>query len=260
MSPTNLRLENIFSDAVIPEALSEAVLYDTKANTKERKMIITIASKKLIPYDVIEEFKKYIKEKYNLASFVLKVKYIETTLSDLGIKGYYKNLVFYVNEVVPGVRHLFLDSSAHLNGDVLTICCKYGIGLLEDMQCADTIKRLIAAQTGAAVEVEFVDESDSEEYEKVIEEALNALPEIEAPAESDTAVTAPEEDSNIIYGKEIKDEPVAISEISMDAKFVTIQGDIIYFDSREVKNEKTMAKFYLADESDALFQIKNLHR
>ena len=251
MSPTNLRLENIFSDAVIPEALSEAVLYDTKANTKERKMIITIASKKLIPYDVIEEFKKYIKEKYNLASFVLKVKYIETTLSDLGIKGYYKNLVFYVNEVVPGVRHLFLDSSAHLNGDVLTICCKYGIGLLEDMQCADTIKRLIAAQTGAAVEVEFVDESDSEEYEKVIEEALNALPEIEAPAESDTAVTAPEEDSNIIYGKEIKDEPVAISEISMDAKFVTIQGDIIYFDSREVKNEKTMAKFYLADESDA---------
>ena len=58
MSPTNLRLENIFSDAVIPEALSEAVLYDTKANTKERKMIITIASKKLIPYDVIEEFKK----------------------------------------------------------------------------------------------------------------------------------------------------------------------------------------------------------
>ena len=103
MSPTTLRLENIFSDAVIPEALAKAVVYDTKANANERKMIITIAYDELIPYDIIEEFKKYIKEKYSLSLFLLKVKYINTDLDTLGIDGYYKNLVFYVNEEL-GIR------------------------------------------------------------------------------------------------------------------------------------------------------------
>ena len=249
MSPTNLRLSNIFSDAIIPEALTDSVIFDTKANAAERTMTITIASEVLIPYDIIEEFKKYIREKYNLVSFLLKVKYIDTDPETLGIEGYYKNLVFYINEVVPGVRHLFLDSAAELNEGVLTIHCKYGVGMLADMKCADTLKRLVYAQTGCNVEVEFIDESDMVEYEKALEETLSSLPEIEAVPE------APEpekkEETDVIYGKEIKDEVIPISEIPMDAKFVTLQGDIIFLDSREVKNEKTMVKFYLADESDA---------
>ena len=250
MSPTTLRLENIFSDAIIPSALCDATIYDTKANSNERKMIITIASKSLIPYEIIEEFKKYIKEKYSLTMFVLKVRYLDATVTKLGLEDYYKNLVFYVNEVVPGVRHLFLDSYASFDSDVLTIHCKYGVGLLHDMQCADTIKRLISAQTGQSLEVEFADESSIEEYEKVIEETLTSLPEIEISAEQ--SVPAPEEEnSDIIYGKEIKDMPVAIADIPMDAKFVTLEGDIIHLETRETKNDKTIVKFYLSDDTDA---------
>ena len=114
MSPTTLKLDKLFANAVIPEQLSDVTVYNTNANSNDRTMIVTVCSEKLIPYDVIEEFKSYIKEKYSLNLFLLKVKYINKTISELGVEDYYKNLVFYVNEVINGVRHLFLDSTARL--------------------------------------------------------------------------------------------------------------------------------------------------
>ncbi len=251
MSPTTLKLENIFGDTVIPAELADALVYNTSGNASERTMVITVASDKLIAYDIIENFKEYIKNKFRLNSFLLKVKYINTNLEQLGVDAYYKNLVFYVNEVINGVRHLFLDSSASLEEGVLTVSCRYGVDLLNKMQCGDTIKRLIAAQIGESVEVVFVDDSDVEEYDKAIEETLSHLPVIEAAPEREEKVEEKPQDTDVIYGKKISEDAIAIADIPADAKTVVISGKVIFMDSREVKNEKTMVKFYLADDSDA---------
>ena len=76
MSPTTLKLENIFVNADIPDELKEVFVYSTNANSTERTMTIIVSSQKIIPYDVIENFKSYIKGKYSLNQFLLKVKYI----------------------------------------------------------------------------------------------------------------------------------------------------------------------------------------
>ncbi|MBQ7901533.1 MAG: PHP domain-containing protein, partial [Clostridia bacterium] len=251
MSPTTLKLENIFGDTVIPPELADALVYSTNGNASERTMVITVASDKLIAYDIIEDFKKYIKNKFKLNSFLLKVKYINTSLEQLGVEEYYKNLVFYVNEVINGVRHLFLDSSASLEDGVLTISCRYGVDLLNDMQCGDTIKRLVASQTGETVDVVFEDNSSREEYDQALEETLSNLPVIEAAPPKEEKKEEKPEDSDIIYGRKITEEPIGISDIPADAKTVVIAGKVIFMDSREVKNEKTMVKFYLADDNDA---------
>jgi len=94
MSPTTLKLENLFANAVIPQELSDVTVYNTNANSNDRTMTVTVCSQKLIPYDVIEEFKSYIKQKYALNQFLLKVKYLNKTVSELGVNEYYKNLVF----------------------------------------------------------------------------------------------------------------------------------------------------------------------
>ncbi len=265
MSPTTLRLENIFSKAVIPPELSDAFVYSTNANSSERKLTVTLSANKLIPYKIIEDFKDYIKEKYRLNSFVLKVKYADTTLEDLGIGEYYKNLVFYVNEVIPGVRHLFLDSEASLDEDRLIVHCKYGTGILEEMNCAETVERLIMAQTGCRVNVFFEDESNHEEFDRVLEETLNALPEIEIVPEKPPVEKAPEkEDSSVILGKAIFEDAIPISNIEADAKTVVIEGKVIFLDYRELKSEKILMKFYIADDSDAFtckaFLTKNMHQ
>ena len=251
MSPTSLKLENIFAETVIPAELKDALVYSTSGNAAERTMVITVASQKLIPYDIIENFKNYIKSKFSLNSFLLKVKYVDTTLEELGVDAYYRNLVFYVNEVINGVRHLFLDSTASYEDGVLTVSCRYGVDLLNKMDCADTIKRLILAQVGETVEVVFADNSDAEEFDKAIEETLSHLPEIKAAPVAEEKPEEKPEETDVIYGRKITEDPIAISDITADAKTVVISGKVIFMDSREVKNVKTMVKFYLDDGSDA---------
>ena len=206
MSPTSLKLENIFADTVIPQELKDALVYSTSGNASERTMVITVASQKLIPYDIIENFKDYIKNKFLLNSFLLKVKYVDTTLEELGVDGYYRNLVFYVNEVIKGIRHLFLDSSASYEDGVLTISCRYGVDLLYEMECVDTIKRLILAQVGETVDVVFVDDSDAEEFDKAIEETLSHLPEITAAPRAEEKPEEKPQETDVIYGNKITEE------------------------------------------------------
>jgi len=250
MSPTTLKLENLFANAVIPQELSDVTVYNTNANSNDRTMTVTVCSQKLIPYDVIEEFKSYIKQKYALNQFLLKVKYLNKTVSELGVNEYYKNLVFYVNEVINGVRHLFLDSIARLMKNTLYISCRYGTDMLHDMKCGETISRIILAQTGENISVVFEDDSVEGELEKALEETLENLPVIEAPTPKEE-IKEEKPETDVLYGREIKEDAVAISDISPDARFVVISGLIIFFDSREVRNEKTMVKFYLDDGKDA---------
>ena len=256
MSPTNIKLENVFTGASVPDELKNAVIYDTKASASDRKMTVTIASDSLINYGVIEKFKQYIKDKYSLNEFILKVKYIDVTLEDLGVSEYYGNLVFYVNEVVKGVRHLFLDSTADFDGKTLTIHCKYGTVMLKQLKCDAVIKKLVNLQTGINVEVEFCDDLTGEDIEKMHRETLSSLPVITAPPEKKdepkkAEAAAVDPDSSVILGRPIKEQPVSIADIAEDSRFVVTGGEIIKSDTRELKSGKILVTFDISDPTDA---------
>ncbi len=255
MSPTNLKLENVFVDADIPPELSDALIFDTKASASERKMIITLSSQNLINFKVIEDFKSYIKTKYKLSEFLLKIKYIDTNIELLGIDEYYNNLVFYVNEIVHGVRHLFIDSFASFEDAVLTVHCKYGIDMLKQLKCDEVIKKLTMAQTGENIEVEFKDESNLDELEKAKKQILESLSKKEvvekAPEKPVVEVSTVNEDNPVILGRKIKEQPSPISELEESGKFAVTSGEIIKIDTRELKSGKVLISFYIADDQDA---------
>ena len=149
-------LENLIKGVPVPEPLKNAVIFGTNASSSERKMELTVISEEIIPYEVIEDYKKAVSVKYNLSEFILRVKYENITIDDIDIDLYYKNLVFYVNEIIGGVRHLFLNSRAEYSNGRLLIHCMYGIDMLESLDCANTIKRLVKAQLKADIE-EYID-------------------------------------------------------------------------------------------------------
>ena len=157
MSPTKYKLENLIKGVAVPDELKDTVIYQTNASSTERKMEVTVVSEELIAYDIIEEYKKTVCERFSLNEFILRVKYENLTIDDIDIDKYYKNLVFYVNEIIGGVRHLFLDSFAEYAEGVLKIHCKYGTHMLNSMNCGETRVRLVKAQLKADVEVVFID-------------------------------------------------------------------------------------------------------
>ena len=76
---------------------------------------------------------------------------------------YYENLVFYVNELVPGVRHVFTDSTAKFADGKYTISLKYGTELIENTKCLSLMERIALSQLGCNMEFEFVDDRNEEE-------------------------------------------------------------------------------------------------
>ncbi|MBQ4630787.1 MAG: PolC-type DNA polymerase III [Clostridia bacterium] len=258
MSPTNVKLSDVFPNCEIPEELSDVCIYTTDANATERTMSVTVQATDIIPYGVIENFKKYIAEKYALSSFVLKVRYQDLDIADIDTNLYYSNLIFYVNELIPGVRHIFQDSFADFSNNTYTVHCKYGIQMIEATGCEEMLKRLVQSQLGCSVDFVFVDECNPEEIEKLKEESIKKLPKIEYVPEKKESnpekkeEKSPDEPSEIILGKPIKEDPVEISSISPDDMGdVVIKGIIMNPDSRELRNEKVLYTFFIADNQSA---------
>ncbi len=256
MSPTSLKLCDIFKGFEIPEALCDVHIFSTDADSQKRSMNITVTSEKIIEYLVIEDFKAKVKEKYNLSSFILKVKYQGISLDDIDISLYYSNLIFYVNELIPGVRHIFHESSADYKDKVFTVHCKYGTESLYSSNCGDMLKKIVKAQTGEDVEFVFSDEKNEEEIEKLMQDSLNSLPPIEEVKVQIKEETK-EEDDSVILGKPIFDKIIALSEISSDERSaIATKGVVLSVDSREFISKKTgkpsfILTFIIADTKNA---------
>ncbi len=253
MSPTSLKLSDIFKDVEISAELNDALIFKTDANQAERSMDITITDTKIIPYGVIEDFKAAVCEKYNLNRFVLRVKYVDVDINSIDIDLYYNNLIFYVNELIPGLRHIFTNSTAEFEDGLFKVHLKYGIEMLKGKNCEDMMKRLCLSQLGANAEFEFIDDSDEDQLEKMQEETLSSLEKIVVPEpKEEKSKDAPAEDSEIILGKPISEDAVPINTISPDDMgSVVVRGEIMGVDSRELKNKKILLTFYIADNRSA---------
>lgn len=251
MSPTMYKLDSIIKDVPVPAELADTVIYTTNAVSGERKMSVTVVSECLVPYDVIEEYKAAVRSHYKLNEFILRIKYENITIDEIDINLYYKNLVFYVNEIIHGVRHLFKDSTAEYADGVLTVHCMYGVDMLNSLSCAETLQKLIKSQLKADVRVVFEDDCDEEALEKRKAETLKNIS-VNAPAPIVEPKAEVSGDSPAILGKDISgDTPIAISDITEDIGIVVTCGDIITLDSRELKSEKTLLSFIIADNKSA---------
>lgn len=253
MSPTNYKLENLIKDVEVPPDLKDTVIYSTNAVSAERKMEVTVVSESLVGYKVIEDYKSEVCRRCRLNEFILRIKYENLTIDDIDISQYYTNLVFYVNEIIGGVRHLFAGSSAEYRDGVFTIHCLYGVDMLNELNCADIISRLIKSQLKAEVEVVFEDDSDPEAMERKKEEELKRLAQAAPPPVlKEEQIPSAAENDGTLMGKDISAEAsVGISEIGEDGGTVVTEGEILSTDTRELKSGKTLLTFFLADNTSA---------
>ncbi len=60
------------------------------------------------------------------------------------------------------------------------------------------------------------------------------------------------DDPNLIYGKSFDDDPIAMDQLVTEMGEVTIHGKIINFDTREIRNEKTIIMFAVTDFTDTI--------
>ena len=60
------------------------------------------------------------------------------------------------------------------------------------------------------------------------------------------------DDPNLIYGRNFDDEPITLDQVVTEMGEITIHGKIINFDTREIRNEKTIVMFAVTDFTDTI--------
>ena len=60
------------------------------------------------------------------------------------------------------------------------------------------------------------------------------------------------EDPNIIYGRDFNDDPIELAQVVTEMGEITIHGKILSFDTREIRNEKTILMFAVTDFTDTI--------
>ena len=60
------------------------------------------------------------------------------------------------------------------------------------------------------------------------------------------------DDPNIIYGKNVDEETIDLSQVVSEMGEITIKGKVISFDTREIRNEKTILMFAVTDFTDTI--------
>ena len=60
------------------------------------------------------------------------------------------------------------------------------------------------------------------------------------------------DDPNLIYGKNFDDEPISLDQVVTEMGEITIHGKIINFETREIRNEKTIIMFAVTDYNDTI--------
>ncbi len=59
-------------------------------------------------------------------------------------------------------------------------------------------------------------------------------------------------DPNLIYGRDFEDEPIELSSVVGEMGEITLRGKVISFDTREIRNDKTIVMFAVTDFTDTI--------
>ncbi len=110
-----------------------------------------------------------------------------------------------------------------------------------------------AEEEAAAIEPQMIEQTvkSSEKQKEVLpRKALDS--DTQKPEKGRKRALRRSQNPDVIYGRDFEDEPMPISDIIGQIGEVTIRGQIISLDTREIRNEKTIVIFDLTDFQDTI--------
>ncbi len=130
-----------------------------------------------------------------------------------------------------------------------------------DLQLQQEVDAIIEHAKAVKEEKELQKAQKEAEAEKKEEKAASKSA---APSKAASPKSVPEkksnpswmkkssDDPNLVYGRNFDDEAIELSQVVSEMGEITIRGKIIAFDTREIRNEKTIVMFAITDFTDTI--------
>lgn len=152
----------------------------------------------------------------------------------------------------PAVKHMLMHARWFLEEEKLMIETLGDLSgeLMADYGIVNAIQAFLLQEFGLSYEVTIA--ADGIQEDVAAEEDFLTPEYLEALTESQNSVEKTQKESKIIFGRNIKAEPEAIHLVQDEARNVVLEGEIVAFETRELRSGRFLLTFDLSDLTDGI--------
>ncbi|EAX48626.1 DNA polymerase III, alpha subunit [Thermosinus carboxydivorans Nor1] len=239
----NLAIANKYKDII-----KRSIITRVEVNTAEGTWDLFINLAQPLPSKVFDLAAQYLS-----ASCGLKRVTFHQTVGDLDtfLTNEWPKLVAQVSQGNQAIAVLLGHANYHFDGYTLTIEVEGELSaeMLISKKIDKSIRDYILYEFGQHCQVKFFSSKPAADIisdeDLMTPEYLEALTECQDLREK-------QDDNPVIFGRNIKDDPVPISSIQDEARNIVIEGEIIGFETRALRSGRTLLTFDLADTTDGI--------
>ena len=264
------RFELLLGQADIPpevvrDFFSDGYIDRVEVSRSNRQWTFHIVKQKLLPQHVFVQFCGRIQQQFSHIASVSVVLHYTDRVDDRSLVDEYWGLcVDWLKQTVVSVNGWIAKAHVEASAGQITVSLldSTGLELAKRKQIDQYISRFFEERFSRTYRVRLqVLESPHEEYEKfqqrreeedrlllqtLIEEAEAAKRNAGAPGKENA------KSERLVFGYEIKDEPVPIQNIRDEERRITIQGHVFSLDVKELRNGSTLYSFNITDYTDSI--------
>ena len=176
---------------------------------------------------------------------------------------YFSYLLSRLSEKFAISHCLLSDAKYKFSDDIIEILPRTDcLEILKSGKCAEMLKNLLFSETGRKFDIIF-SQTNGETYELPKIEDVVVIPQPKTEEEKPEAVIPPPEIApppapvaeynSILKGRKIfGEEPTSISTITGPAQNVVIRGDVLFVETKETKNGRTILSFAVTDYTSSI--------
>ncbi len=268
-------IKDVFPDLETDISITDAKIENVNLYKKTNQLVITLIVENKIDLINIYKLENYLKNRFKIKEAQVILKNNE----EFNIEIEWENIIRYINAKHPLTKAILINSKPDLDGKNLKVeLAVKGKDFLSARGFEKTLEEIIFDFFGQKYKVNYVENLNEdlikkyEENVKRIEKMAVELAEQEitdhstenkktnnntdatSPAKEQTSDVVPQssqepENTPLILGRSltIKEQLVKVEDLGVDSGKISLEGEIINMDSRELKSGKYLVMFDLYD-------------
>lgn len=213
---------------------------------EQRRVELGLFSNTILTYQLIKEAEKCLAGYMNVKEVEISVSYP----SELFSGAYYPELAKFAKAEKSCFNGFLDEAEVRFSGNLLSIGLnKGGADILSAQNCGAVIQKIVKAQFGLSIEVDFHNEGSidiQEEMEKLTEQKKMVQAEEAEEKRRNTVHTLLEgtplfiDTAKVVKGRKINEKPVPMNQVDIMDGTVTMWGDIQSMDDRVTRDGRNM--------------------
>ena len=275
MAGKNKTIKDIFSDYNENSNINEADILSINLHKKSNKLVVKLLSHKGLLIKEIIDFEDFLKQRFNIENIEIIIEY-DNEMSDIDIENEWSIISEYIYKKYPLSKAILRDSKIELDKNVLTVILPVkGSEFLYARDFNKILEKILYNFTSRRYKVRYEEnineelvkkyENSTKLTEKLAIEIAKQETKIQDDEKKETEEGLPEdinknqiqpqtqaqepEFTPLILGRSVKirENVVKVEDVSIDSGKISLDGEIVHTDSRELKSGKVLVMFDLYD-------------